>query len=188
MRICVFCGSSPGNLKSYQDAAVEIGTLFARNNIELVFGGGHVGLMGIVSDAVLAAGGQVTGVMPRYLVEREIAHENLTSLLIVEDMHERKSKMSELSNGFITLPGGAGTLEEITEQWTWAQLGFHEKPCAFLNIGGYYDPLREMIGRMVEAGFIQADYAEMLIFSDNSQAILDAFDTYNPPPRKWTKE
>jgi len=145
MRICVFCGSSPGNLQSYHDAAIDVGELLARENIELIYGGGKVGLMGIVADATLGAGGNVTGVMPRHLVESEISHNGLTTLEVVEDMHERKMKMSELSDAFISLPGGAGTLEEITEQWTWAQLGIHTKPCAFYNVDGYYDHFRSRL-------------------------------------------
>jgi len=188
MRICVFCGSSPGNLQSYRDAAVEVGEVLAHENIELVYGGGNVGLMGIVADAALAAGGNVTGVMPRHLVESEIGHKGLTTLEVVEDMHERKMKMSELSNAFIALPGGAGTLEEITEQWTWAQLGIHAKPCAFYNVDGYYNPLRAMIGQIVDAGFMKASYADMLIYREDAQAILEAFRTYEAPPRKWIKE
>ncbi len=188
MRICVFCGSSPGNLKSYRDAAVDVGELLAAENIELVYGGGKVGLMGIVADSVLDAGGNVTGVMPRHLVESEIGHEGLTSLEVVEDMHERKMKMSELSDAFITLPGGAGTLEEITEQWTWAQLGIHEKPCAFYNVDGYYNPLRAMIDQIVEAGFMKACYSDMLIYREDARSILKAFKTYQAPPRKWMKD
>lgn len=185
-RICIFCGSSPGNLKSYQETAVKTGELLAKNQIELVYGGGKVGLMGIVADAVLEAGGKVTGIMPVHLVEREIAHKNLSDLIVVEDMQERKTKMSELSDGFITLPGGAGTLEEIAEQWTWAQLGLHTKPCAFLNVDGYYDPLREMIFKMASAGFMKQKYADMLIFEDKPEAILSAFDAYEAPDAKWT--
>lgn len=188
MRICVFCGSSPGNLQAYQDAAVDVGNLLAHENIELVYGGGNVGLMGIVADSVLNAGGNVIGVMPRHLVDREIAHKGLTTLEVVEDMHERKMKMSELSDAFITLPGGAGTLEEITEQWTWAQLGIHTKPCAFYNVDGYYNPLRAMINNMAEAGFMKAQYAEMLIYREDARAILKAFKTYQAPERKWLKE
>ncbi len=188
MRICVFCGSSPGNLPSYQDAAVEVGELLAREGIELVYGGGNVGLMGIVADAALDAGGDVTGVMPRHLVESEISHKGLTTLEVVEDMHERKMKMSELSDAFLTLPGGAGTLEEITEQWTWAQLGIHTKPCAFYNVGGYYDHLHAMIDKIVEAGFMKASYADMLIYGEDAKSILAAFKAYKAPARKWLKE
>lgn len=188
MRICVFCGSSPGNLQSYRDAAQETGEMLARENIGLVYGGGKVGLMGIVADSVLAAGGDVTGVMPRHLVESEISHDGLTTLEVVEDMHERKMKMAELSDAFITLPGGAGTMEEIMEQWTWAQLGIHNKPCAFFNVDGYYNSLRQMIAKMVDAGFMKGTYADMLIYCEDAQSILDAFRAYEPPEQKWAKE
>jgi len=188
MRICVFCGSSPGNLQSYRDAAVEVGELLAHEKIELVYGGGSVGLMGIIADSVLNAGGRVTGVMPRHLVESEIGHQHLTTMEVVEDMHERKMKMSELSDAFLTLPGGAGTLEEIMEQWTWAQLGLHEKPCAFYNVDGYYDPLRQMIEQMVAAGFMKTQYAHMIIYGTDARSILAAIATYQAPLKKWIKE
>lgn len=142
--------------------------------------------MGIIADTVLAAGGKVTGIMPVHLVDREIAHNSLTKLIVVEDMQERKTQMSELSEGFITLPGGAGTLEEIAEQWTWAQLGIHKKPCAFLNVDGYYDPLRQMIFKMASSGFMKQSYADMLIFEKEPDAILNAFESYQPPEEKWT--
>ena len=137
--IGIFCGSSAGEHPLYLDTARLVGRTLAQQGLALVYGGGKVGLMGAVADAALEAGGVVIGVMPRGLVEREIAHRGLTELHVVEDMHERKTKMAALADGFIALPGGAGTLEEIFEQWTWAQLGIHEKPCAFLNIKGYYD-------------------------------------------------
>ena len=186
MKICVFCGSSLGRDSAYKEAAQEIGAFFAKRDIELVYGGGHVGLMGAVADAALAGGGKVTGVMPGALVEREIAHKGLTSLIVVDSMHERKAEMATRADGFIALPGGAGTLEEVFEQWTWAQLGVHQKPCGFLNTKGYFDPIREMIGRIVAEGFMKADYAEMLTFSDSCEDILEAFEAYVPPARKWT--
>lgn len=186
MKICVFCGSSLGGDPAYKEAAQEIGAFFAKRDIELVYGGGHVGLMGALADAALAGGGKVTGVMPAALVEREIAHKGLTSLIVVESMHERKAEMATRSDGFIALPGGAGTLEEVFEQWTWAQLGVHQKPCGFLNTRGYFDPLRDMIERIVAEGFMKPDYAEMLTFSDSCEDILEAFEAYEPPARKWT--
>src|SRR5215472_15798509 len=152
MRICVFCGSSPGNDPAFVDAARATGEVLVEHDIELVYGGARVGLMGAVADAVLVAGGKTTGIMPRALVVREIAHQGLATLHIVDTMHERKTMMSDLSDGFIALPGGAGTLEEIFEQWTWAQLGIHQKPCGFLNVKGYFDPLSDMIGRSVSEG------------------------------------
>lgn len=186
MKICVFCGSSLGADPAYKRAADLTGKLLARQGIELVYGGGHVGLMGAVADAALAEGGQVTGVMPRALVEREIAHCGLTSLVVVDTMHERKAEMAERADGFIALPGGAGTLDEVFEQWTWAQLGVHQKPCGFLNTKGYFDLLRAMIERIVADGFMKSEYADMLVFREQPGDILSAFESYVPPPRKWT--
>jgi len=137
MRICVFCGSSLGSDQVYADAARAAGRTLARRRIALVYGGGRVGLMGVLADAALNAGGRVIGVIPQSLLEREIQHMGLSELQVVSTMHERKTKMAELASGFIALPGGAGTLEEIFEQWTWAQLGIHHKPCGFLNTNGY---------------------------------------------------
>ena len=139
--VCVFCGSQPGDDPAYEGAAWALGETLAAMGIELVYGGGHVGLMGAIADAALAAGGEVTGVMPRALVDREIAHTGLSRLHVVGSMHERKAMMSELSEGFVALPGGSGTLEEFFEVLTWAQLGEHGKPCGLLNVAGYYDPL-----------------------------------------------
>lgn len=186
MRICVFCGSSLGRDRAYKEAAELTGKLLAQQGIELVYGGGHVGLMGALADAALAEGGQVTGVMPRALVEREIAHRGLTSLVVVDSMHERKTEMAKNADGFIALPGGAGTLEEAFEQWTWAQLGVHRKPCGFLNTKGYFDPLRSMIEKIVAEGFMKAEYADMLVFFEQPDEIFSAFESYVPPPRKWT--
>ena len=149
MKICVFCGSSFGRDPAYRQAAEFTGTLLAQREIELIYGGGHVGLMGVIADAALAEGGQVTGVIPRALAEREVVHGGLTSLVVVDSMHERKAEMAKRADGFIALPGGAGTLEETFEQWTWAQLGVHQKPCGFLNTKGYFDPLRTMIRSIV---------------------------------------
>ena len=139
--VCVFCGSHPGDDPAYEEAARALGETLAAMGIELVYGGGHVGLMGAIADAALAAGGEVTGVMPRALVDREIAHTGLTRLHVVGSMHERKAMMSELSEGFVVLPGGSGTLEEFFKVLTWAQRGEHGKPCGLLNVAGYYDPL-----------------------------------------------
>ena len=185
MRVCVFCGSHPGNKEIYVDAARDMGRTLASLGIELVYGGGRVGMMGALADAALQAGGVVTGVMPRSLVERETQHTGITELHTVPSMHERKHKMAELSDAFIAMPGGAGTLEEILEQWTWAQLGIHGKPCGFLNTNGYFDPLRSMIGRMTADAFLKAGYAEMLVFETEPVAILAKFRDYAPPPPKW---
>jgi hypothetical protein len=185
MKICIFCGSNVGKDEAYRAAAERTGTLLAQLGIELVYGGGHVGLMGVVADAALAEGGQVTGVIPRALSEREVEHRGLTSLVIVDSMHERKAEMAKRADGFIALPGGAGTLEEAFEQWTWAQLGIHQKPCGFLNIKGYFDPLRAMIERIVAEGFIRPEYADMLIFSEDPAHIISAFESYVPPSGRW---
>ncbi len=185
MNICIFCGSSFGNDDAYRRAAETTGKLLARRGIGLVFGGGHVGLMGVVADAVLSEGGRVTGVIPRALAEREVAHEGLTKLIVVESMHERKAEMAKRADGFIALPGGAGTLEEAFEQWTWAQLGVHQKPCGFLNVNGYFDPLQVMIEKMTREGFLKPEYADILVFSDDPSQILSAFESYSPPARKW---
>ncbi len=185
MKICVFCGSSFGKDEAYRRAAELTGKLLAQRGIELIYGGGHVGLMGVIADAVLSEGGKVTGVIPRALSEREIAHDGLTTLVVVESMHERKAEMAKRADGFISLPGGAGTLEEAFEQWTWAQLGVHQKPSGFLNMEGYFDPLRVMIKKMVTEGFLKPEYADMLVFSDDPAQILSAFESYAPPSRKW---
>ena len=152
---------------------------------EIVYGGGKVGLMGLVADAAMAEGGRVIGVMPRSLVEAEISHPGLSALHVVESMHERKTRMSELSDGFLTLPGGPGTFEEIFEQWTWALLGFHAKPCAFLEVGGYFDPLRAMIDNMVGAAFLSEAHRDMLVFAPDVDAVLARFVTYVAPTRKY---
>jgi uncharacterized protein (TIGR00730 family) len=185
MRICVFCGSSAGNNQVYSDAARETGATLARQKIALVYGGGRVGLMGVLADSALSAGGTVIGVIPQSLLAREIQHTGLSDLQVVATMHERKTKMAELADGFIALPGGAGTLEEIFEQWTWAQLGIHHKPCGFLNTNGYFDPLRQMIDRMTIEGFLRPEHASMLVFHTELSAIVDAFREYLPPVAKY---
>jgi len=150
-----------------------------------VYGGGNVGLMGTLADAVLSAGGQVTGVMPRALVEREIVHQGVADLRVVETMHERKQLMADLADAFLALPGGPGTLEEIFEQWTWAQLGIHAKPCGFLNVNGYFTPLVNMMERMVVEGFLAAPLAAMVAVENQPEKLLARFETYRPPARKW---
>jgi uncharacterized protein (TIGR00730 family) len=184
--VCVFCGSSTGGNAAYTEAARSLGTTLAEANIRLVFGGGHVGLMGVISNAALAAGGEVIGVIPKFLVERELAHEGLSDLRIVGSMHERKALMSDLSEGFIALPGGTGTLEEFFEVLTWAQLGEHEKPCGLLNVAGYYDPLLTVFDRMVEADFLSASNRALLLVEDDPEQLLQRFDHYEPPKTvKW---
>ncbi|MBA0168766.1 MULTISPECIES: TIGR00730 family Rossman fold protein [Pectobacterium] len=188
MRIGVFCGSASGNSPIYIEKTKQMGHFLADSGVGIVYGGGKVGLMGEIANSALSHRGAVIGVMPRALVEKEIVHQGLTELHVVENMHERKSKMAELSDAFIALPGGAGTFEEIFEQWTWAQLGIHEKPCAFLNIAGYFDPLRDMIRSMVDAGFLRSNYADMLLFSESPEELLTFFHTYQPPEKKWTQK
>jgi uncharacterized protein (TIGR00730 family) len=185
MRICVFCGSHSGNDEAYADAARRMGITLAARGIDLVYGGSRLGLMGILADAVLNAGGVAIGVMPQALLEREIQHTGLTDLHIVATMHERKTRMAELSDGFIALPGGAGTLEEIFEQWTWAQLGIHHKPCGFLNTLAYFDPLRNMVDQMVAQGFLRPDHASMLAFDTEPEALVEMFRDYSAPRPKW---
>lgn len=186
--VCVFCGSSSGNNPDYEDAARATGQALVRGGLRLVYGGGRVGLMGVLADAVLSAGGQVTGVMPRALFEREIAHRRVTDMRIVESMHERKELMASLADGFIALPGGAGTMEEIFEQWTWAQLGIHAKPCGFLNVRGYFDPLLAMVEHTVKEGFLAQPFAAMLAVETDPELLLARFRTYKPPQRKWSKQ
>ena len=183
--ICVYCGSSTGNDPAFLEEAVSAGTLIANEGLTLVYGGGKVGLMGAVADAALAAGGKVIGVMPADLVNQEIGHKGLTELKIVSSMHERKWAMAELSDGFLCLPGGPGTFEEIFEQWTWALLGFHSKPCGFVNVNGYYDLMRKLVQQMTDNGFTTQPYADMLVYADSTAQALDAFRAYIPPPPKW---
>ncbi|WP_417069846.1 TIGR00730 family Rossman fold protein [Niveibacterium terrae] len=185
--LCVFCGSSVGNHQDYALLARQLGGCLAEAGITLVYGGGKVGLMGAVADATLAAGGRVLGVMPEHLVKQEIAHTGLSELHVVASMHERKEKMAALSDGFIALPGGAGTFEELFEQWTWAQLGIHEKPCALLNAKGYFQPLLAMIGGMVAEGFMRSAYRDMLIVSEQPATLIELMENYLPPPPKWAK-
>lgn len=183
--ICVYCGSSPGNDPAFMGEAVRAGALIARAGLTLVYGGGRVGLMGHVADAALAAGGRVVGVMPADLVSQEIAHTGLTDLVVVDSMHERKWKMAELGDAFLCLPGGPGTFEEIIEQWTWALLGFHAKPCGFVNVGGYYDLWRATVQNMVDNGFVAQAYGDMLIYEPTTEAVIEKFRAYAPPPPKW---
>jgi uncharacterized protein (TIGR00730 family) len=184
--ICVYCGSSTGNDPAFLEEAVSAGTLIARQGLTLVYGGGKVGLMGAVADAALAAGGRVIGVMPADLVNQEIGHRGLTELRIVNSMHERKWAMAELADGYLCLPGGPGTFEDIFEQWTWALLGFHAKPCGFVNVNGYYDLMRQLVQRMADNGFTTQTYADMLVYADTTAQVIDAFRAYVPPPPKWT--
>jgi uncharacterized protein (TIGR00730 family) len=171
--LCVYCGSSSGKHPEYAEQARAFGTEMARRGITLVYGGGNVGLMGVVADAVLAGGGQVIGVIPRQLVDREVAHAGLTELQVVDTMHQRKTRMFELSDAFVALPGGFGTLDEMFEMLTWAQLGLHSYPCAFLDVRGYYAPLRGMMDHMVGEGFVRAVQRENVWFGENMNQLFD---------------
>jgi uncharacterized protein (TIGR00730 family) len=184
--VCVFCGSSAGNDPRFAQTASEFGALLAKEGITLVYGGGHVGLMGILADAVLANGGKVIGVIPRALWDREVGHRNLTELHVVESMHERKALMASLADAFVALPGGLGTLEEIFEVWTWAQLGIHDKPVGFLNAIGFYAPLLTFLDNAVDAGFVRPPYRAMAIVDDDGATLLKRMAEYDPPRvTKW---
>jgi len=183
--IAIFCGSAIGTDSIFLDTAQKMGQTIAGQGKTLVYGGGRSGLMGVVADSALQAGGKVIGVIPNALVDRELAHPHLTELYVVKNMHERKTKMSELSDAFIALPGGAGTLEEIFEQWTWAQLGIHLKPCAFLNVEGFYDDLLKFIQLTTAKGFTHARFSESIIASDSIDHILQQFDAFQAPQPKW---
>jgi len=184
--ICVFCGSSVGNDPAYAEAARLLGRTLAEGNTTLVYGGGHVGLMGVIADAALGAGGEVIGVMPKSLVDREIGHTGLTKLHVVHSMHERKALMSKLSEGFIALPGGNGTLEEFFEVLTWAQLGEHDKPCGLLNVAGYYEPLLTVFDQMVDQGFLKREHRNLVLVEEDPSALLGRFEIYEPPKTvKW---
>lgn len=183
--IAVFCGSAYGTDSIFSEAAKQTGLKIAQAGKTLIYGGGRSGLMGLVADSALAAGGQVIGVIPQGLVDRELAHPNLTELHIVKDMHERKTLMADLSDAFVALPGGAGTLEEIFEQWTWAQLGIHLKPCAFLNVGGFYDALFQFIQLTTEKEFTRRRFNDALIQSDSIHEILQRLEHYQAPQPKW---
>jgi len=185
-RICVYCGSSPGRLSDYRDAARELGHELAARNIGLVYGGASVGVMGAVADAILEQGGQAIGVIPYALATREVAHNGLDELFVVDSMHERKAKMAELSDGFIALPGGWGTIEEIFEMLTWAQLGFHQKPCGLLNISAYYDHLFKFLEHAIDQRFVREEYRPMIMMEQTASGLLDRYQLYRAPSvRKW---
>ncbi|MFT4174297.1 MAG: TIGR00730 family Rossman fold protein [Rhodocyclaceae bacterium] len=185
MRIAIFCGSSMGIDPCYAEAARLVGRALAEAGHGVVYGGGKVGLMGTVADAALAAGGEVIGVIPRHLQARELAHTGLSRLLVVDSMHERKAQMAALADAFIALPGGAGTLEEIFEVWTWAQLGLHRKPCAFFDVAGYYEGIGAFVDHAVTQGFLHAEYRDMLFFGRDIDRLLDTLARYQAPPPKW---
>ncbi|MFG4005228.1 TIGR00730 family Rossman fold protein [Flavobacterium aquidurense] len=185
-RITVFCGSSFGTEEIYKEQATLLGQTLAKQNIELVYGGANVGLMGAVADGVLNEGGKAIGVLPNFLRSKEIAHLGLTELILVESMHERKTKMNDLCDGVIALPGGFGTLEELFEMLTWAQLGLHKKPIAILNINGFYDSLIELTKVMVEKGLLKETNQQMLLVSDTIDDLLEQMKNYVAPTTgKW---
>ena len=188
-RICVFCGSRPGVNPAYRAAAESLGKTFAERGIELVYGGGNVGLMGIIADACLAAGGKVVGVIPRALLEWEVGHEGLTRLEVVDSMHSRKARMAELADGFIALPGGFGTLDEMFEMLTWRQLGLGKKPCAFLDSNGFWEPLMAMLDTMVRERFLHAEQRHDLWQGHDIDALLTWMRDYTPAQAdKWLDE
>lgn len=187
--ITVFCGSSFGTEEIYKEQAVLLGQTLAKQNIKLIYGGANVGLMGAVADGVLNAGGEAIGVLPDFLRSKEIAHLGLTELILVESMHERKTKMNDLCEGVIALPGGFGTLEELFEMLTWAQLGLHKKPIAILNINGFYDSLIELTKTMVEKGLLKDVNQKMLLVSDNIDDLLNQMKNYTAPTvGKWIEK
>jgi uncharacterized protein (TIGR00730 family) len=185
-RLCVFCGSSHGANPIYAEAAKNAGAELARRGIGLVYGGGNVGLMGVIADAVLAAGGDVIGVIPEALMAKEVGHRGLPDLLVVKTMHERKALMAEMSDGFVALPGGIGTFEEFFEIATWAQLGLHAKPCALLNVNGFYDPLLRLIDHAIEEHFVKPKQRDHVIVETDFSALLDRMARHDVPHEpKW---
>ena len=187
--ICVYCGSNAGSKIVYSERAAALGDRIAKEGLRLIYGGGNVGLMGVVANAVLEAGGQVTGVIPKQLADWEVAHRGLTELEIVGSMHERKSRMFDLADGFVTLPGGFGTMEEIFEMLTWRQLGIGNKPCAFLDVDGFYAPLIGMIDRMVEERFLHAEQRTDLWHGEDIAGMLQWMRDYRPAQAsKWIDE
>jgi uncharacterized protein (TIGR00730 family) len=185
-RVCVFCGSSPGTDPLFAESAAQLGRRLAAQGLGLVYGGASVGLMGFLADAALAEGGEVIGVIPKSLVDMEVAHSGLANLRVVATMHERKSVMADLADAFIALPGGMGTLDELFEILTWAQLGLHTKPTSLLNPGGYFAPLLAFLDGAVRAGFLQPAHRNMVLVDDDPDRLIAAFRTYAPPPPfKW---
>src|SRR6185436_73982 len=179
-RICVFCGASPGARREYSEATAELARLLVEDGIGVVFGGGGVGLMGALADAVLSGGGEVIGVIPRALVDREIAHRDVTDMRVVGSMHERKALMAELADAFVALPGGIGTLEELFEVYTWAQLGLHQKPCGILNVEGYYDGIADFLAHAVAERFLREETRELLIIETDPATLIERLHTYEP--------
>ena len=184
--ICVYCGSTPGKRTEYLESARTLAKELVRRDIGLVYGGASVGIMGEIADTVLAGGGRVLGVIPQALVDKEVSHHGLTELKVVSSMHERKAIMADAADGFIALPGGLGTMEELFEVLTWSQLGFHQKPCALLNVNNYYDHLALFLDHAVEEQFVKQPHREMLLVGTNPKQLLDSMAAYKPPHGdKW---
>lgn len=185
-RICVFCGASNGAKSIYREAALALGRLLAERKIDLVYGGGNAGLMGTIANATMQAGGRVFGVIPKALVEKEQGHQDITELFIVNTMHERKTMMATLADGFVAMPGGFGTLEEFIEILTWGQLGFHRKPAGLLNVGGFYDGLLSFFDQQVENGFIRPHLRHLVLKANTPESMLDVMKNYvHPGVDKW---
>jgi uncharacterized protein (TIGR00730 family) len=180
-RLAIFCGSNPGARPDYVEAAHAFGRLLAQRGIGIVYGGSNVGLMAALADAMMDEFGEIIGVIPRMLVEREVANTALSDLRIVESMHERKAMMAELADGFVALPGGIGTLEEFFETWTWGQLGMHTKPCGLLNVAGYFDPLLTFLDHAVAEKFVRDVHRAMVVVESDPAALLARFESYDPP-------
>ncbi|WP_415879416.1 TIGR00730 family Rossman fold protein [Methylomonas sp. TEB] len=187
--ICIYCGSSPGRLDAYGEAAQALAQALVSCNIRLIYGGAGIGIMGTVADQVLKLGGQAIGVIPKALAHKEVAHPNLTELHVTQSMHERKMLMAELADGFIALPGGIGTLEELFEIWTWAQLGFHQKPCGVLNVAGYYDALISFLDHVAAEQFVKPHHRDMLMVESDPNLLLDRYVNYQPPAvKQWVSK
>jgi hypothetical protein len=188
-RVCVFCGSSTGERPEYAEAAARVGGLLAQRGIELVYGGGRVGLMGVLADAVLTNGGRGIGVIPEFLFSKEIEHRGIQDMRVVSSMHERKALMADLADGFIALPGGFGTLDEFCEILTWAQLGLHRKPCGLLNVAGYYDSFLAFLDTATREGFIQPQYRALILDDADPERLLARLRDYRPPELvKWMRD
>jgi len=186
-QVCVFCGSKTGNRPAYAEAARNLATAIVRRGLGLVYGAGHIGLMGVLADAALQAGGEVIGVIPQALVDKELAHSGLTEMQIVDSMHERKARMADLSDAFVALPGAYGTADEFFEILTWAQLGLHAKPIGLLNVVGFFDPLLAWLDRAVDEGFLRERHRELILKSNDADSLLDMLLHAHPAPMspKW---
>lgn len=187
--VCVYCGSATGARPVYAEAARAFGRALVENDLSLVYGGGRVGLMGLIADEVLAAGGRAVGVIPELLLAKEVGHTDLTELHVVPDMHERKKKMADLSDAFVAMPGGVGTFEEFFEVYTWAQLGYHQKPVGLLDVNGYYDPLMAMLRHTVEEGFMREAYLDFIQVAAEPGEMIAKLKSYTPPTHdKWSEK